>query len=281
MLRNTFCHLPSINGRTERRLWDAGISTWQELLHVPSQADCKLPEAEVRDALKKSMEAADACVIRYFADVLPPSEHWRLFGEFREKAVYLDIETTGMGRGIDHITTIVAYDGLEARHFVYGKNLNDFPAYFRNFDLVVTYNGKSFDLPFIRRHFQINADPVHLDLRYILRSVGIAGGLKKCEKQLGMDRNELDDVDGYIAVLLWQEHVRRKSTTALETLLAYNYLDVINLEPLMITAYNRKVAQTPFAATHTLALPQWQPANPFAADTVLLDRLRGQAARFR
>ena len=66
----------------------------------------------------------------------------------------------------------------------------------------MTYNGKSFDIPFIESHFGAKLTHAHIDLRYILASLGYRGGLKGCEKQLGIDRGDLKNVDGYFAVLL-------------------------------------------------------------------------------
>ena len=34
-----------------------------------------------------------------------------------------------------------------------------------------------------------------IDLRYVLYSLGYRGGLKGCERQLGMDRGNLSDID--------------------------------------------------------------------------------------
>ena len=31
MLRNTFCHLPGISGRTEQAWWAAGVRGWEHL----------------------------------------------------------------------------------------------------------------------------------------------------------------------------------------------------------------------------------------------------------
>ena len=61
-----------------------------------------------------------------------------------------------------------------------------------------------------------------IDLRYILYSLGFKGGLKSIEHQLGTDRADLRDIDGYFAVLLWNEYVRTGDQKALDTLLAYN-----------------------------------------------------------
>lgn len=63
---------------------------------------------------------------------------------------------------------------------------------------------------------------------------------------MDLDRGELKDVDGYTAVLLWTNYTRLANTRALEKLLVYNTEEVINLQGLMVVAYNMPVAQTPF-----------------------------------
>ena len=45
-----------------------------------------------------------------------------------------------------------------------------------------------------------------------MSSLGYRGGLKGCEKCLGLDRAELDGVDGYFAVLLWNEYRKSGNT---------------------------------------------------------------------
>ena len=276
MIQHTFCHLPGVSLRSERALWNAGVRTWDEADHGVAGVIADRDHPAMREHIAQSRSAVRSGDLHFFADRLPTPELWRLFGQFREKAVYLDIETTGLGKGIDHITTIVAYDGLALEHFIHGRNLDQFPDYLRSVELLVTFNGKSFDLPFIQRQFGESFAPVHLDLRYILKSVGAQGGLKKCERQLGLDRGELDGVDGYMAVLLWREYRRSRNVRALETLLAYNSLDVLNLEPLMITAFNKKMEGLPFGEDLRMDLPQWQPSSPYRPDGELVDRLRTQ-----
>ena len=107
--------------------------------------------------------------------------------------------------------------------------------------VIITYNGKSFDVPFIERYFDIQLNQAHIDLRYILASLGYKGGLKSCEIQLGFNRGDLTDIDGFFAVLLWYDYLKNRNEKALETLLAYNIQDVLTLEMLMvnrITSYN-------------------------------------------
>ena len=209
----------------------------------------------------------------WFAARLPSDQAWRLFDEFRESVAYLDIETTGMGGPDDYITAITVYDGKSLRHYVQGDNLFDFRDEIDDYRLLVTYNGKCFDLPFIRNYFGLPMRQAHIDLRYALASLGYRGGLKGCERQLGLVRADLEDVDGYFAVLLWWDYLNRGNERALETLLAYNTLDVVNLETLMFLAYNLKVADTPFAEACRLAVPP-SPALPFAPDAPTIQRIR-------
>jgi hypothetical protein len=110
-------------------------------------------------------------------------------------------------------------------------------------------------------------------LRYVLKSLGYTGGLKGCEMKAGVDRGDLCGVDGYFAVLLWNEYQRNKNHKALETLLAYNIQDVINLESLMVFSYNLKLKGTPFNESHQLAVPS-SPKLPFQADLETIDRIK-------
>lgn len=277
MIRNTFCHIPGVGMRTERVLWELGVHSWDDF----GQADAlRLPLGQKRihlftshlDLSRVRLEQHDP---HFFADLLPSDQHWRLFPDFRETLVYLDIETTGMGSPLDTVTTIALYDGKTIRWYVQGDNLEQFKEDIQDYRVVVTYNGKCFDLPFIRNTLRVRLDHVHIDLRYLLASLGYRGGLKGCEHRLGIGREDLDGVDGFFAVLLWDEYRRRKNVKALETLLAYNILDVVNLEILMTLAYNKKTAATPFARSHQLPLPA-PPRRPFVPDRATVEGIRAR-----
>ena len=214
----------------------------------------------------------------YFVNLLRSNLLWRLFSDFRNSTAYVDIETTGLDGRRNHITTIALYDGRTVSCYVHDRNLGDFKKDIEDYRVIVTYNGTCFDIPFIRAHLAIPMNHVHIDLRYLLKSLGYAGGLKACEKQLGLDRKELGGMDGYFAVLLWDDFIRKRNVQALETLLAYNVQDAVNLETLMVMAYNMKLKNTPFAQTHQLALPD-PPEIPFQPDPNTIDRIRTQGWR--
>jgi hypothetical protein len=277
VLQHTFLHLPGIGLKTERSFWQSGIHSWEFFRDQQRRALAPLGRRKyeaLRERLEICRERLRAPDPGYFAGALAPQHLWRLFSNFRECTAYLDIETTGLGGPYDHITTIALYDGREVFHYVYGDNLDCFPRDLQKYKILVTYNGACFDLPFIRNYFRTAVDHVHIDLRYLLRSLGYSGGLKGCERSLGLDRGELNGVDGWFAVLLWREYSQRGSVKALETLLAYNIEDTVNLENLMVQAFNMKVRETPF---HELKMPLPRPPDiPFKPDAELIDEIRQQ-----
>jgi uncharacterized protein YprB with RNaseH-like and TPR domain len=274
MLRNTFCHIPGVGLKTEQRLWGAGITSWEAVLGPDNGHDVRaagrLDAALLRESLRH-YEGADPA---WFGERLPPGQVWRLFHDFRGSCAYLDIETTGLSN-FGHITTIALYDGRTVRHYVHGHNLHQFARDVGEYRLLVTYNGKSFDFPFIERCLGVRLAQAHIDLRYVLKSLGLRGGLKGCERQMGLERPGMEEVDGFVAVLLWQEFGRSRNERALESLLAYNVQDAVNLELLMVLAYNRKLAElagVPFTAGYRLPTPA-PPPNPFRVDAATVRRV--------
>ncbi len=223
--------------------------------------------------MAESLKYLDKNNPAYFSDHLPAGEHWRFFPQFRKTTAFIDIETTGMDVFGSEITTIALYDGRSIKYYIQGQNLDAFMEDIDRYNVIVTYNGKTFDVPFIEKYFGIKMPYAHIDLRYVLKSLGYAGGLKRCEKALGLDRGELDGVDGFFAVLLWQEFQHTGNIKALETLLAYNIEDVVNLETLMVLAYNMKLRNTPFCETHALPVPD-TPDIPFKPDRSVIERIR-------
>jgi uncharacterized protein YprB with RNaseH-like and TPR domain len=271
MLQHTFCHIPGIGMKTEKKLWEAGITSW-ESWQTPSPV--RLSAATKFDAtrvLNGSLVALENDPT-FFTGQLSSTEPWRIFPHYRDRTAYLDIETTGLDDYAE-VTTIALYDGKEVFTYINGRNLADFVKDIQKYQVIISYNGKSFDIPFLERYFRIRLNHAQIDLRYVLARLGFKGGLKGCEKQLGLSRGNLDGVDGYFAVLLWHQYTQNNDERALETLLAYNIEDTVNLERLAIEAYNRNVLTTPFAEKLVLPFPT-PPPNPFIADYDCIERIR-------
>ncbi len=237
MLEQTFIHIAGIGPKTEQKLWDRGIHRWQDFLQHKRPVLSPTKDRSIRRDLEASLAHRDD--IGFFNDRLPAGEKWRLFDKFKHRAVYLDIETSGYDPWNNDITVIGLYDGTQVQTFVNGKNLDAFEVAVADYDLVITFNGACFDLPFIQRSFPgISLPKGHIDLRFVLKKLGHEGGLKKIEKDLGITRSdEINGVDGFEAVRLWNRY-RKGDEKALQTLISYNNADIINLEPLMALAYD-------------------------------------------
>ncbi|MCS7273155.1 MAG: ribonuclease H-like domain-containing protein [Fimbriimonadales bacterium] len=237
MLTRTYIHIPEITEPIERELWLQGATDWYTLLQTPKKWRIgELYLSAVLQGAKTSIEAFEEGDYAYFARRLPLREHWRAYEEFRHETAYLDVETDEDQR----ITVIGVYDGVEVYHFVRGDNLEEFPEFIQEFAMLVTFNGLSFDIPLIQRTFpELVLDQFHLDLCPTLRRLGLRGGLKRIEQQLGLIRDpDLEGLSGREAVLLWRAY-RLGHNAALETLLRYNREDVVNLKPLAGLAYKR------------------------------------------
>jgi len=272
MLKNTFLHIPGIGIKTEQRIWESGIHNWEDFTSDSPIHLSKFKLATISAFLEESKQHLKSGNPGYFSKLLPSNQHWRFFPEFRDSTVYLDIETTGLRTWGSEITTISLYNGESIFYYVKGQNLDDFLDEIDKYKVIVTYNGKSFDIPFIESHFGIRLDHAHIDLRYILASLGYRGGLKSCEIQLGIDRGDLKDIDGFFAVLLWYDYEENHNKKALETLLAYNIQDVLTLEQLMVIAHNLKIRNTPFYGNR---LPEpVLPEIPFRVDLETTDRIK-------
>ena len=168
----------------------------------------------------------------WFAARLPSSEQWRLLEEFHAHAAYVDIETTGLSRNADTITVVAMHAEGRTHTFVHGKDMDEFPSRVSQYPLVVTFNGASFDMPFLTRRFKAFKPAAHIDLRHPLKRLGYAGGLKAIERQVGIGRtSNVRDIDGFEAVRLWHAY-RRGDQASLDRLLEYARADVDNLAPL-------------------------------------------------
>ena len=242
MLERTFIHIPGIGPKTEQHLWQQDILTWNHYLENKRALLSPARDAFVRRNIEASLENRDN--IHFFVERFLPGELWRIFGAFKQGAVYLDIETSGLCGEVDEITVIGIYDGEQIKTFIQGINLDAFEAEITSYDLVITFNGAQFDLPFIRRQFpNICLPPAHIDLRFFLRKLGYCGGLKAIERAYGLVRGpDIDGMDGFEAVLLWRAY-QGGDRSALERLIQYNTADIVHLKPLMERGYEEMKAQ--------------------------------------
>ncbi len=245
LLRATFVHLPGVGPATEAELWHRGIRDWRAL-RAATDAGRPGPE-RLLSAIAASERALRERDVAWFGRRLPDHALWRLYPAFRSATAFLDIETTGLSPYEGIVTVVTVHGGGATRTFVADEDLEELPACLGRFPILVTFNGSRFDVPFLRAAFpQLSVPPAHIDLRFLLYRLGLAGGLKRIEAAVGLgDRTGVEGVDGLAAVLLWHEY-RRGSSAALDRLVRYNRADTRNLEPLLELAVRELSRRLPF-----------------------------------
>lgn len=231
-VENSFIAADGVGERTERKLWEAGITDWNSFREAGSLPVGDSRAASIESFVEEARAELDRRNAAYFADRLPSASHWRFYENFRPGTCFFDIETTGLSKDRDRVTTVSFHRGGETETLVAGDDLTreTVSEELDAADLLVSFNGARFDVPFLETSFDLSIDTPHLDLMYPCRQAGLTGGLKAIEGELGIGREETG-VDGREAVRLWHAY-ERGDEDALERLVRYNRDDTRNLETL-------------------------------------------------
>lgn len=242
MLQQTFIHIPGIGKRTERELWLHGIRNWDDADKFEKRFGFAGPRLQEKldNYIPRSRDAIKNHDAAFFRRLSTLGEAWRVFPEFADECVYLDIETTGLSTVFDSLTIVGLYDGRRYSLYMQGNNLEELQVALAKYSVVVTFNGSGFDLRFLKSAFpDLILPPVHIDLRWVSRKLGYKGGLKEVEHSLGIERKaSVADVSGYDATVLWARYLRGDKP-ALEQLIEYNTADVVHLKAIMEICYDR------------------------------------------
>jgi len=278
LLRSTFQLIDGIGPERESDLWGDGVTTWDQLAAAQPQ------HGEILEQATRRLADGNA---RYFQDILGSRERWRLYADFQRDTAFLDIETTGLSPESSYVTMvgILDYSGFTA--FVRGDNLDELPEALLKYSLLVSFNGASFDMPFLDKEFgrvttgredSLFAHAAHLDLRYPLQRLGFRGGLKKIEGATDLGRpGELSGLSGYDAVRLWKM-ANDGEPEALTTLIRYNAEDVASLPRLTEMMVDEMAYGTPLSSAMPPAFPEYDTeALPF--DSGLVKYLTRSARR--
>ncbi len=241
MLTSSFVLLDSIGARRESTLWRRGLETWDDFIAERSIKGISEDKKSTMDSqlvtAKARLGEGDSA---YFTNRLAKREQWRCLREFGHSVGFVDIETTGISFG-SPITVVGVYDGRRMHTLVKGIDLNraNLEAILSSVDIIVTFNGSSFDLPMIEHNFPGTVPGVpHVDLKHALRRLELTGGLKAIEREMGIERDRrVEYMTGQDAVYLWRLWERQGSRNALDLLIEYNAADCMNLKTLSEHAY--------------------------------------------
>jgi uncharacterized protein len=224
LLSNTFGRCLAIDRRYESDRWHGDVQI----------GDCELSDFESLRILDSAIDA-DA-------------------GTATPRAVFIDLETTGLSGGAGTVAFLVGCAYFDAGAFqVRQFLLSSFNAeramlaaaaeLFDAADLIVTYNGKTFDVPVMETRWAFHRMPAPLDevphfdmlhpARRLWRSrstLADAGGcrLTTLERMLLNLRRE-GDVDGFEIPGRFFQFLRTGDARPLEPVLEHNRLDLVSL----------------------------------------------------
>jgi uncharacterized protein YprB with RNaseH-like and TPR domain len=236
-VENSFVPAPGVGATTERRLWEHGVTHWDEF-EGDGPGIGSVTAENIYAFIDEARAALDDGDTSYFADAFPNNALWRLYENVAGDVAYFDIETTGLDKRTSYVTTVSVHHCGETTTLVRGDDLTaENLADLLDASLLVSFNGKCFDAPFLEHEFDCAFDAPHLDLLYLCERLDLTGGLKQVERDLGIDRDGMD-VDGREAVRLWHRY-ESGDEAALDRLIRYNRLDTRNLEALLETVTER------------------------------------------
>jgi len=231
LIRGALRHLPGIGTETLKFLEQAGLRDWKHLLDEPQRIPVSARNREriVGDILRAEQALAEED-IAYFVQTLSRRDHWRILSHYFDRASYFDIEISGPTMPV--VTAIACYHRGVARTFLRGENLDEFLELLEDVDLLVSFNGDSFDVPMILNAYRIPTLPCpHLDLRWVCYHGQLKGGLKLIERHLGIIRPpDLQGVDGEEAIWLWSAWKSRGDIRARAKLERYCAADAVSLK---------------------------------------------------
>ncbi len=188
------------------------------------------------------------------ADCLPPWARFELLGGTNGQMLFLDLETTGLAGGAGTYAFLVGCGWFEPGSFRTRQFfLADFAAeralleavseLAGHLTCIVTYNGKTFDLPLLETRFSLQRMPTpfaelaHVDMlhpaRRMWRHEEVECRLTYLEQALcGHERES--DVPGFEIPSRYFQYVRSGDARPLQAVFEHNRLDIVSLA--MLTA---------------------------------------------
>ncbi len=237
--------LYGVGPATEIRLKEAGYETLVDLQEHPRWGQqareilACVEQADIRGM--RRLGARDMDILPYFC---------------REDIVYLDIETTGLWstQPLFLVGLLYYHEGQLRSRQLLARNLQEEKPLLAGliedlarFSMIVTYNGRNFDIPYIENRTVAHrlfyrSSHEQIDLLYHARR-HFRGVLPDCrlvtleEHLLGKKRE--DDIPGYLIPATYYRYVRTRDAKLLSGILEHNRDDLLAMEgmmPLVTTA---------------------------------------------
>lgn len=167
-----------------------------------------------------------------------------------KKTLFLDTETTGLSGGVGTCAFLVgvAYLNQDGHFTLRQFFMNDFDEehamltdisnFAKQFDLLVTYNGKSYDIPLLNSRFIFNGIPTpfseinHLDILHSVRRLWNHRlpdcSLLSAEKYIVRKTRE-GDIPGFMIPYIFFEYLKSKDKEPLKPVFYHNREDILTM----------------------------------------------------
>jgi len=173
------------------------------------------------------------------------------------KLLFIDTETTGLSGGAGTCAFLVGLGFFEKRQFrVLQYFMNDFHEeaamlheinqFVQEFECLVSYNGKSFDLPLLisRNVFQSMKPPfanmLHFDLLHSVRRLWkhrlTECSLLNTEHQIAHFSRTTEDIPGFLIPQTYFHYLRHKNAVPLKPVFYHNQQDIVAMAALLCKA---------------------------------------------
>ncbi|MGB9595264.1 MAG: ribonuclease H-like domain-containing protein [Candidatus Poribacteria bacterium] len=206
----------------------------------------------IRQDIEKFCYDAENLTKRYQDMFNLSVDHIKLNNDFKsilnvdpQEIVFLDIETTGLSNTPLFLIGLLYFDGdklvidqLFARDYSEEAHLlHYFSEFMPKFNVLVTFNGKSFDIPFIRdrmifhrkfANWTYNHIDILLHSRRRWRGIFPDCKLQTLEYYV-CQRRRIDDVPSSLVPEIYHDFVRNGNTEYILGVLNHNVLDLITL----------------------------------------------------
>ncbi len=231
MITKCFTFLDGISNRKQDRILEQ-VNDWNDFIGKNVKGISKLRKFFYDQKVREAKQALLNDDLGFFNKNFKNKDLLFLYKYYRDETCFLDIE---INRGREDIVLVGVDDGYEIKQFLKGFNLekNILFDYLSRFKVIVTYNGAAFDIPLLKKYFNFKLNFIHIDLKPICLSFGFKGGLKKIEKELGIERNLCYDVKHGDPCKLYRVFMITRDEYYLDLLLRYNEEDCQNLKKII------------------------------------------------